>query len=69
MLPAAMVDGRGLVTMLLDAPDFHSIVPDNLGELPRPAQDTFAAITDFLRDSMDVSESRRGPRCSVTAAP
>jgi hypothetical protein len=37
-----------------DGADFKAICAMNVAELPRAAQDAFAAIVDFVRDCMDI---------------
>lgn len=54
MLDACMVDGRQLLTSMQQGPGFHALCGTSLVELPHGAQDTFAAITDFVRDCINV---------------
>lgn len=56
VLDATVVNGRGVVIMLLDGSGHAAIVPASMVELPRAAQDAFAAILDYARDCMDVAD-------------
>ncbi len=56
VLAAEPVDGRKLAAMLVDGAGFGAIGPGSLGELPRSAQDAFAAILDYLRDCLDIAD-------------
>lgn len=54
LLDARAVDGRQLLALMQDGPGFCAICAMTVAELPRAAQDAFAAITDFVRDCMDI---------------
>jgi hypothetical protein len=53
VLDVQQVTGCQLLTLMQD-PSSDAIAPMSLSELPRPAQDIFATIGDFVRDCMDV---------------
>jgi len=56
ILDAGLVDGRGIIRLLLKAKGFRAIGPGNTIELPRSVEDAYAAILDFVRDCMDVMD-------------
>ena len=53
LLDARVVDGRQLITLMQDGSGFGTICAMSMAELPRAAQDAFAAIMDFVRNCMD----------------
>ncbi len=59
VLDVEPVDGRGIIHRLLDAEGFRAIGPGNIVELPRPVEDAYAAVLDFVRDCMDVMDVAR----------
>jgi transcriptional regulator with XRE-family HTH domain len=54
LLDARTVGGRQLFALMQDGPGFRAICAMSVAELPRAAQDTFATIVDFVRDTMDI---------------
>lgn len=56
VLDAERVDGRRLVSMLVDGGDYAAISGGSTIDLVRAAQDAFAGILDFARDCMDVAD-------------
>lgn len=54
LLDAQQVSGRQLLALMQAGTDFRAICAMNMVELPRPAQDAFAVIIDFVRDCMDI---------------
>jgi transcriptional regulator with XRE-family HTH domain len=54
VLDARAVDGRELLALMQDGPGFRAMCVNSVADLPRAAQDAFAAIADFVRDCMDV---------------
>jgi len=56
VLDAGFVEGRGIIRRLLEAKGFRAIGPGNSVELPRSVEDAYAAILDFVRDGMDVTD-------------
>ena len=56
VLDAVRADGRKVISLLLDSPGTAAIGPGTTADLPRPAQDAYAAILDFTRDCMDVAD-------------
>jgi transcriptional regulator with XRE-family HTH domain len=54
LLDARAVDGRQLLAVMQDGPGFGAICAMSVAELPRAAQDAFAAIVDFVRDCMNI---------------
>ena len=50
------VDGRGIVSALMDLSGLSAIGHQSLARLSREAQDAFAALLDYARDCMDVVE-------------
>lgn len=59
MLDVELVDDRGIIHCLLDAKGFRAIGPGNIVELPRPVEDAYAAVLDFVGDCMDVIDVPR----------
>jgi transcriptional regulator with XRE-family HTH domain len=55
-LPVDVVDGRGVIYRLLEANGFSAVGTASAPDLPRAAQDAYAAILDFLRDCLDVMD-------------
>lgn len=53
ILDAAPVDGRGVITRLLEATGHRAMMPCSLAQLPRDAQDAFAAVADYVHDCLD----------------
>jgi transcriptional regulator with XRE-family HTH domain len=53
VLDAKVVDGRGLIAVLLDGCD--SLGATSLSDLPAGVREAFAAVVDFVRDCMDVA--------------
>lgn len=56
VLEAQLMDGRKLVTLLTELPAFGAIGAGSMADLPRAAQDAFAAVLDYARDCMDVAD-------------
>ncbi len=56
VLEAGLIDGRGIIRRLLEATWFRAIGPGNAVELPRLVEEPYAAILDFVRDCMDVTD-------------
>jgi transcriptional regulator with XRE-family HTH domain len=54
LLDTRAVDGRQLLALMQDGPGFGAICATSVAEIPRAAQNAFAAIADFVRDCMDV---------------
>jgi transcriptional regulator with XRE-family HTH domain len=54
LLDCLPVDGRQLLALMQDSPDFGAICAKSMAELPRAAQDVFAAVVDFARDFLDI---------------
>jgi transcriptional regulator with XRE-family HTH domain len=54
LLDARAVNGRELLVLMQDGSGYHAICTMNVAELPRVAQDAFAAIVDLVRDCMDI---------------
>ncbi len=50
------VDGRGIVSALMDLSSVGAIGHQSLAGLSRKAQDAFAALLDYARDCMDVCD-------------
>ena len=57
VLDAHVVDGRGIMAMLIEMRGFGAIGPGSIVELPSAAQDAFTTIIDYVRDCMDVAGS------------
>lgn len=56
VLDAEVVDGRKVVTMLMEGHGYAAIGFGSMAELPRAAGDAFAALLDYARDCMDVAD-------------
>jgi transcriptional regulator with XRE-family HTH domain len=56
VLDLESVDGRGIVSALIDVSALAAIGHQSLAGLSREAQDAFAALLDYARDCMDVVE-------------
>lgn len=56
VLDLAPVDGRGLISLVMELSDYGAIGHQGLAELSAEAQDAFAFVLDFTRDCMDVSD-------------
>lgn len=56
VLNLELVDGRGIVSALMDLGGLGAIGHQSLAGLSREAQDAFAALLDYTRDCMDVCD-------------
>jgi transcriptional regulator with XRE-family HTH domain len=56
VLDAMKADGRKTISLLMDSPGYGAIGPGSTVDLPRPAQDAYAAILDYVQDCMDISD-------------
>lgn len=53
VLDAVPVDGRGVITRLVEASGNRAMMPCSLAQLPRDVQDAFAAVADYVHDCLD----------------
>lgn len=53
ILDAFPVDGRGIVTRLMDVAGAAAMMPCSFAELPRTAQNAFTMIADYVHSSLD----------------
>jgi transcriptional regulator with XRE-family HTH domain len=54
LLDVQVVDGRQIMTLMLDAPDFRALSAGSMSDLPPAAQDAFARIVDYVRECLDI---------------
>lgn len=60
VLDVELVDDCGIVYWMLKA--FAPLAPGNIVELPRPVEDAYAAVLDFVDDCMDVIDVPRSAK-------